>query len=132
MVVVELEHALQRAARIILCGNRRYGAASDGADMVAPSGEGLPVRCMQMAMHGVDIYLNSHGIYSGRRRERTGAIREVFGDNSPAIFCSQSDDQPLAGVPQACGKLSLSLLMLEHGFIAPVSTSKSWIGRLRV
>ncbi|MDI8073514.1 ATP-binding cassette domain-containing protein, partial [Salmonella enterica subsp. enterica serovar Anatum] len=32
-------------------------------DMVAPSGEGA-VRCMQMAMHGVDTpidYLNSHG-----------------------------------------------------------------------
>ncbi len=38
-----------------------YGATSDGADMVAPSGEGA-VRCMQMAMHGVDTpidYLNS-------------------------------------------------------------------------
>ncbi|VFS37240.1 3-oxoacyl-ACP synthase [Salmonella enterica subsp. enterica serovar Typhimurium] len=62
VVVEELEHALARGAHIYaeIVG---YGATSDGADMVAPSGEGA-VRCMQMAMHGVDTpidYLNSHG-----------------------------------------------------------------------
>ena len=52
VVVEELEHALARGAHIYaeIVG---YGATSDGADMVAPSGEGA-VRCMQMAMHGVD------------------------------------------------------------------------------
>lgn len=62
VVVEELEHALARGAHIYaeIVG---YGATSDGADMVAPSGEGA-VRCMKMAMHGVDTpidYLNSHG-----------------------------------------------------------------------
>ncbi len=62
VVVEELEHALARGAHIYaeIVG---YGATSDGADMVAPSGEGA-VRCMQMAMHGVDTpidYLNPHG-----------------------------------------------------------------------
>lgn len=62
VVVEELEHALARGAHIYgeVVG---YGATSDGADMVAPSGEGA-VRCMKMAMEGVDTpidYLNSHG-----------------------------------------------------------------------
>ncbi|WP_455648841.1 beta-ketoacyl synthase N-terminal-like domain-containing protein, partial [Kluyvera sp.] len=48
VVVEELEHALARGAHIYaeIVG---YGATSDGADMVAPSGEGA-VRCMKMAM----------------------------------------------------------------------------------
>ncbi|MDW9427539.1 beta-ketoacyl-ACP synthase I, partial [Yersinia enterocolitica] len=55
VVVEELEHALARGAHIYaeIVG---YGATSDGADMVAPSGEGA-VRCMQMAMAGVDTCL---------------------------------------------------------------------------
>ena len=62
VVVEELEHALARGAHIYaeIVG---YGVTSDGANMVAPSGEGA-VRNTQMAMHGVDTpidYLNSHG-----------------------------------------------------------------------
>ena len=62
LVLEEYEHARARGARIHaeLAG---YGVTSDGADMVAPSGEGA-VRCMQMAMQGVDTpidYLNTHG-----------------------------------------------------------------------
>ncbi len=98
VVVEELEHALARGAHIYaeIVG---YGATSDGADMVAPSGEGA-VRCMQMAMHGVDTpidYLNSHGTSTpvGDVKE-LGAIREVFGDNSPAISATKAM-KPLAG-----------------------------------
>ncbi|MEL5952987.1 beta-ketoacyl-ACP synthase I, partial [Klebsiella pneumoniae] len=98
-----------------------YGATSDGADMVAPSGEGA-VRCMQMAMHGVDTpidYLNSHGTSTpvGDVKE-LGAIREVFGDNSPAISATKAmtgHSLGAAGVQEAI----YSLLMLEHGFVAP-------------
>lgn len=89
--------------------------------MVAPSGEGA-VRCMQMAMHGVDTpihYLNSHGTSTpvGDVKE-LGAIREVFGDNSPAISATKAmtgHSLGAAGVQEAI----YSLLMLEHGFIAP-------------
>ena len=49
MVVVEsLEHAQARGANI-LAEILGYGASSDGAEMVAPSGEGA-VRCMQQAL----------------------------------------------------------------------------------
>ena len=48
VVLEERERAIARGAPIYaeLTG---YGATSDGADMVAPSGEGA-VRCMQMAL----------------------------------------------------------------------------------
>ncbi|WP_105283874.1 beta-ketoacyl-ACP synthase I [Escherichia fergusonii] len=120
VVVEELEHALARGAHIYaeIVG---YGATSDGADMVAPSGEGA-VRCMQMAMQGVDTpidYLNSHGTSTpvGDVKE-LAAIREVFGDKSPAISATKAmtgHSLGAAGVQEAI----YSLLMLEHGFIAP-------------
>ena len=111
VVVEELEHALARGAHIY----------ADGADMVAPSGEGA-VRCMKMAMHGVDTpidYLNSHGTSTpvGDVKE-LAAIREVFGDKSPAISATKAmtgHSLGAAGVQEAI----YSLLMLEHGFIAP-------------
>ncbi|EFE0888150.1 beta-ketoacyl-ACP synthase I [Escherichia coli] len=120
VVVEELEHALARGAHIYaeIVG---YGATSDGADMVAPSGEGA-VRCMKMAMHGVDTpidYLNSHGTSTpvGDVKE-LAAIREVFGDKCPAISATKAmtgHSLGAAGVQEAI----YSLLMLEHGFIAP-------------
>ncbi|ELL3259318.1 beta-ketoacyl-ACP synthase I [Escherichia coli] len=120
VVVEELEHALARGAHIYaeIVG---YGATSDGADMVAPSGEGA-VRCMKIAMHGVDTpidYLNSHGTSTpvGDVKE-LAAIREVFGDKSPAISATKAmtgHSLGAAGVQEAI----YSLLMLEHGFIAP-------------
>lgn len=120
VVVEELEHALARGAHIYaeIVG---YGATSDGADMVAPSGEGA-VRCMQMAMQGVDTpidYLNTHGTSTpvGDVKE-LGAIREVFGEHSPAMSATKAmtgHSLGAAGVQETI----YSLLMLEHGFIAP-------------
>ncbi|HDZ36743.1 MAG TPA: beta-ketoacyl-ACP synthase I, partial [Marinobacter sp.] len=62
LVLEALEHAEARGATILaeLVG---FGATSDGADMVAPSGEGA-VRCMQQAMKHLDgdiSYINTHG-----------------------------------------------------------------------
>lgn len=120
VVVEELEHALARGAHIYaeIVG---YGATSDGADMVAPSGEGA-VRCMKMAMEGVDTpidYLNTHGTSTpvGDVKE-LGAIRDVFGDNTPALSATKAmtgHSLGAAGVQEAI----YTLLMLEHGFIAP-------------
>lgn len=119
VVVEELEHALARGAHIYaeIVG---YGATSDGADMVAPSGEGA-VRCMQMAMQCVEKidYINTHGTSTpvGDTKELE-AIQEVFGSNSPAISATKAmsgHSLGAAGVHEAI----YSLLMLEHGFIAP-------------
>lgn len=120
VVVEELEHALARGAHIYaeIVG---YGATSDGADMVAPSGEGA-VRCMQMAMHDIEgniDYINTHGTSTpvGDTKELE-AIHEVFGGHSPAISATKAmsgHSLGAAGVHEAI----YSLLMLEHGFIAP-------------
>ena len=90
LVLEELEVAKARGAKIYaeVIG---YGATSDGADMVAPSGEGA-VRCMKLALDGfpgaarrntpVD-YINTHGTSTpvGDITE-LDAIRAVFGDRS--------------------------------------------------
>jgi len=120
LVIEELEHALARGAKIYgeVVG---YGATSDGYDMVAPSGEGA-VRCMQMAMQGVEAtidYVNTHGTSTpvGDVKE-LGAIQQVFAGKSPAISATKAmtgHALGAAGVHEAI----YSLLMMEHGFIAP-------------
>ncbi|WOA52427.1 beta-ketoacyl-ACP synthase I [Dickeya solani] len=120
VVVEELEHALARGAHIYaeVVG---YGATSDGADMVAPSGEGA-ARCMKLALQDVDTpvdYINTHGTSTpvGDVKE-LWAIRQVFGDNVPPISSTKAmtgHSLGAAGVQEAI----YTLLMLEHGFIAP-------------
>jgi 3-oxoacyl-[acyl-carrier-protein] synthase-1 len=120
MVVVELlEHAQARGAKILaeIVG---YGATSDGADMVAPSGEGA-ARCMRQALATVDSpidYLNTHGTSTpvGDVAE-LGAMREVFGDQLPPFSSTKSlsgHSLGAAGVHEAI----YCLLMMERGFIA--------------
>ena len=119
LVIEELEHALARGANIYaeLVG---YGATSDGHDMVAPSGEGA-TRCMQQALATVDgplDYINTHGTSTpaGDICE-LGAIKNVFGDNIPAISATKSlSGHSLggAGVQESI----YSLLMQQHNFIA--------------
>ena len=118
VVLEELEHARARGAKIYaeVVG---YGATSDGYDMVAPSGEGA-VRCMQMALQGVDQvdYINTHGTSTpvGDVKELE-AIRAVFGDQAPAIASTKSlsgHALGAAGVNEAI----YTLLMMENNFIA--------------
>lgn len=120
VVVEELEHALKRGAKIYaeLVG---YGATSDGYDMVAPSGEGAE-RCMKQAMatvNGEIEYINVHGTSTpvGDVKE-LGAIKNVFGDKKPAISSTKSMTGHSLGAAGAQEAI-YSLLMLEHGFIAP-------------
>ena len=120
LVIEELETALARGAKIYaeIVG---YGATSDGYDMVAPSGEGA-VRCMKMAMQGLDSdvdYVNTHGTSTpvGDVKELE-AIRAVFGDTTPMLSATKAmtgHSLGAAGVHEAI----FSLLMMEHGFVAP-------------
>jgi 3-oxoacyl-[acyl-carrier-protein] synthase-1 len=117
-VLEELEHARARSAPIHaeLVG---YGATSDGADMVQPSGEGA-VRCMRMALQDVKRpidYLNTHGTSTpiGDVKELE-AIREVFGATCPPISSTKSltgHALGAAGVNEAI----YSLLMMQNAFI---------------
>jgi len=120
VVLEELEHAKARGAKIYadLVG---YGATSDGADMVAPSGEGA-TRCMELANATVEVpidYINTHGTSTpaGDIAE-VEAMRAVFGDDLPRFGSSKSlcgHSLGATGVQEAIH----GLLMLEHDFIAP-------------
>ncbi|GAB2727653.1 beta-ketoacyl-ACP synthase I [Halomonas garicola] len=119
LVLEELEHARARGAKIYgeLVG---YGATSDGVDMVAPSGEGA-TRCMRQALATVngDIdYINTHGTSTpvGDVSELK-AVREVFGDTTPAMSSTKSltgHSLGATGVQEAI----YSLLMMQHEFVA--------------
>ena len=126
LVLEEYEHAKARGARIHaeLVG---YGVTSDGADMVAPNGEGA-ARCMRMALAGLDgqgvgrvDYLNTHGTSTpvGDVVELE-AVRAAFGDDIPPL----SSTKALTG--HSLGAASVheaiySLLMLQGGFMAASS-----------
>ncbi len=120
LVLEELEVAKARGAKIYaeIVG---YGVTSDGADMVAPSGEGA-VRCMKMALQDVKVpidYINPHATSTpiGDLKE-IEAIRTVFGneDKCPPISATKS----LTGHAQGATSVHeaiYSLLMMQAGFI---------------
>jgi 3-oxoacyl-[acyl-carrier-protein] synthase-1 len=118
LILEELEHAKARGAKIYaeMVG---YGATADGADMVAPSGEGA-VRCMRMAIETVKApidYINPHATSTpvGDIPE-INAIREVFGEKMPPISATKSlsgHSQGAAGVHEAI----YTLLMMQSGFV---------------
>ncbi len=118
VVLEELEHAKARGAKIY-CELVGYGATSDGVDMVQPSGEGA-ARCMKLAMSTVNEkvdYINPHATSTpiGDLRE-IEAIREVFGNDVPAISATKSltgHSLGAAGVQEAI----YSILMMQNGFI---------------
>ena len=118
VVVEELEHAIARGANII-CEITGYGATSDGADMVSPSGEGAE-RCMKMALasaSGPIDYINTHGTSTpvGDIAE-LGAIRNTFDTNCPMISSTKSlsgHSLGAAGVHEAI----YCMLMMENDFI---------------
>ena len=119
LVLESLEHARARGARIYaeLSG---FGLSSDGADMVAPSGEGA-VRCMRQALQGVTgsvDYLNTHGTSTqlGDLVELR-SVRQVFGAAVPWISSTKSlsgHSLGAAGVHEAI----YCLLMMRDGFLA--------------
>ena len=119
VVLESLEHALARGATILgeVIG---FGATSDGADMVAPSGDGA-IACMRQAIEGLDApidYINTHGTSTpvGDVPELR-AIKTVFGDAIPPFSSTKSltgHSLGATGVQEAI----YCLLMLQQGFIA--------------
>jgi 3-oxoacyl-[acyl-carrier-protein] synthase-1 len=119
LVLEEYEHAKARGATIYseIVG---YGATSDGADMVAPSGEGA-IRCMQLATENVEgpiDYINAHGTSTPAGDiVELNAIKTVFGSNAPIIGSTKSlsgHSLGAAGVQEAI----YSILMMQNDFIA--------------
>ncbi len=123
LVLEELGHAQARGAKIY-AEVTGFGATSDGADMVAPSGEGGE-RAMRLALstlpEGRKVgYINAHGTSTpvGDVGE-VEAVRRVFGQGStPPISSTKSmtgHSQGATGAQEAV----YCLLMLENDFIAP-------------
>jgi len=119
LVIEDYEHAKARGAKIYaeIVG---YGATSDGADMVAPSGEGA-IRCMQLATANLDDpidYINAHGTSTPAGDiVELNAIRSVFGESMPWVGSTKSlsgHSLGAAGVQEAI----YSLLMMQEGFMA--------------
>ncbi|MDR0478507.1 MAG: beta-ketoacyl-ACP synthase I [Burkholderiaceae bacterium] len=119
LVLESLDHARARGACIFgeLVG---FGATRDGADMVAPSGDGA-VACMRQAIEGIEgpiDYINTHGTSTlvGDTPELV-ALRAMFGDAVPPFSSTKSltgHSQGATGVQEAI----YCLLMLQGGFIA--------------
>ncbi|WP_339853259.1 beta-ketoacyl-ACP synthase I [Roseovarius nubinhibens] len=123
LVLEELDHARARGAKIY-AEVTGFGATSDGADMVAPSGEGGE-RAMRLALDGLPegrkvSYINAHGTSTpvGDVGE-VEAVRRVFGEGStPPISSTKSmtgHSQGATGAQEAV----YCLLALEHDFIIP-------------
>tara|TARA_R110002072_G_scaffold105615_2_gene230901 strand:- start:29763 stop:31016 length:1254 start_codon:yes stop_codon:yes gene_type:complete len=120
LVIEEMEHALARKAPIYaeISG---YGATSDGADMVQPSGEGAR-RCMQQAWMQAGLpkidYINAHGTSTpvGDRAELS-AIKAVFQTKIPEISSTKSLSGHSLGAAGAHEAI-YSLLMMQNNFIS--------------
>ena len=127
MVVLEdMDHAVARGAKIYaeLVG---YGANSDGADMVAPSGEGA-VRCMELALAGFDgnkltdkvDYINAHGTSTpvGDVKE-LDAVRTVFGPRGhlPIVTSTKSLTGHSLGATWVQEAI-YTIIMMQNKFIA--------------
>lgn len=119
LVLEALEHAQARGATI-LAEVIGYGTASDGQDMVSPSGDGA-LRAMQMALAScaepVD-YLNTHGTstQAGDLVELQAALAAFDGELPPFSSTKSLSGHALgaAGVHEAI----YVLLMMRHGFMA--------------
>ncbi|NBR88685.1 MAG: beta-ketoacyl-ACP synthase I [Rhodobacteraceae bacterium] len=123
VVLESLDRALARGAKIY-AEVTGFGATSDGADMVAPSGEGGE-RAMRLALKDIAAdrkvnYINAHGTSTpvGDVGE-VEAVRRVFGrGQTPLISSTKSmtgHSQGATGAQEAV----YCLLMLEHDFITP-------------
>jgi 3-oxoacyl-[acyl-carrier-protein] synthase-1 len=120
LVLERLESARARGARPCaeLIG---YGASSDGADMVAPTAEGI-ARAMRSALDearlsGVD-YLNAHAT-STRAGDlaELEAVRSVFGASPPPLSSTKGQSGHAIAASGAHEAI-FCLLMMERGFVA--------------
>lgn len=119
LILEDRDHALERGAPILaeLTG---YGATSDGADMVQPSGEGAG-RCMRQAMEGLEgpvDYVNTHGTSTpaGDITELE-SMEEVFAGELPPFSSTKSltgHGLGAAGVHEAI----YCIQMMREGFIS--------------
>ena len=125
LVLEEYEHAIARGATIIaeLCG---YGFSSNGTeDISMPSAEAEYI-AMQRALADANVqpaeidYVNAHGTSTpvGDIEEAKALTRLFSGTKQPFVSSTKSmtgHENWMAGASEAV----YSLLMMQHGFVAP-------------
>lgn len=121
ILVLEAEETARARGAKIYGEIAGYGTCSDGKDMVQPDSDGI-ARAMQAALQDAGQpridYINAHATSTplGDAVE-LNAIRQVFGNNIPAISSTKGltgHAIGAAGVHEAI----YSLLMMEKGFLA--------------
>lgn len=122
LLLEEAERAQKRGAKIYaeLTG---YGATSDGADMVQPSGEGA-MRCMVQALsstRGKVDYINTHGTSTpiGDMVE-CGVIDDLFQARQPDSLPYISSTKSLTGHSLGAAgaqEAAYTLLMMDNDFM---------------
>ena len=122
VLLEEAERAQKRGAKIYaeLTG---YGATSDGADMVQPSGEGAK-RCMEQALAGARNpveYVNAHGTSTpvGDAVE-CRVLEEVFRERQPDAMPFLASTKSLTGHSLGAAgaqETVYTLLMMENNFM---------------
>ncbi|GAO42095.1 beta-ketoacyl-[acyl-carrier-protein] synthase family protein [Flavihumibacter petaseus] len=123
VILESLDSALERGATILgeVVG---YGFSSNGGHISNPTVNG-PVRALRMALKDADLapesifYINAHATSTpAGDSSEAKAIDEVFGRSRPYVSSTKSmtgHECWMAGASE----IVYSMLMMEHGFIAP-------------
>ena len=127
LILEELDHALQRGARIY-AELKGYGMSADAFHMTAPEPEGSgAMASMLLALEAAGLhpeevdYINAHGTstQAGDASE-TKAIKKVFGDHAYRLAVSSIKSMTGHLLGAAGGVESVAtVLTLHHGVIPP-------------
>src|SRR5262245_26663477 len=127
MILEELEHARQRAARIY-CEVVGFGASADAGHITQPDEQGAGAgRAMSEALADAKLnpaaigYINAHGTSTplGDAAE-TQAIKRVFGDHARAVSISSTKSQLGHSLGASGGiELVVTVKALAQGVIPP-------------
>ena len=125
LVLEEYEHAVARGATILaeVCG---YGFSSNGIDDISAPSADAEYRAMKRALDDAGMmpsdidYVNAHGTSTPVGDiEEAKALTQLFGANiKPYISSTKSmtgHENWMAGASEAV----YSILMMQHGFVAP-------------
>jgi 3-oxoacyl-[acyl-carrier-protein] synthase-1 len=123
-VILESLESAQRRGATILGEVLGYGFSSNGAHISNPTVDG-PVRSLQIALQDAGLqpgdieYINAHATStSAGDASEARAIHEVFGASRPYVSSTKSmtgHECWMAGASE----IVYSMLMMQHGFIAP-------------
>lgn len=127
LILEELDHALQRGAKIY-AELKGYGMSADAYHMTAPEPEGAgAIASMTLALEAAGLqpeevdYINAHGTstQAGDASE-TKAIKKVFGDHAYRLAVSSIKSMTGHLLGAAGGVESVAtVLTLHHGVIPP-------------